>query len=83
MRRCAAGFEDALDAGVGARYIRTIETAETAKAMRGNADESWFETHNFLGRQHDRHERRTWMVVALTAVMMVVEIGRASCRERV
>ena len=78
VRRCAVGFEDALDAGVGARYIRTIETAETAKAMRGNADESWFETHNFLGRQHDRHERRTWMVVALTAVMMVVEIVAGS-----
>jgi cation diffusion facilitator family transporter len=42
--------------------------------MRGNADESWFETHNFLGSQHERHERRTWMVVALTAVTMVVEI---------
>ena len=42
--------------------------------MRGDADESWFETHNFLGSQHDRHERRTWMVVALTAVTMVVEI---------
>lgn len=46
--------------------------------MRGDADESWFETHNFLGRQHDRHERRTWMVVALTAVMMVVEIVAGS-----
>lgn len=42
--------------------------------MRGDAEESWFETHNFLGSQHERHERRTWMVVALTAVTMVVEI---------
>ncbi|WP_119301600.1 CDF family Co(II)/Ni(II) efflux transporter DmeF [Dongia deserti] len=42
--------------------------------MRGDADESWFETHNFLGSQHERHERRTWMVVALTAATMVVEI---------
>jgi cation diffusion facilitator family transporter len=78
VRRCAAGFEDALDASLGAGYIRTIEAAETARAMRGDADESWFETHNFLGRQHDRHERRTWMVVALTAVMMVVEIAAGS-----
>ncbi|HEY3147093.1 MAG TPA: CDF family Co(II)/Ni(II) efflux transporter DmeF [Dongiaceae bacterium] len=46
--------------------------------MRGDADESWFETHNFLSRQHDRHERRTWMVVALTAVTMVVEIAAGS-----
>ncbi len=28
----------------------------------------------FLGAKHDRHERRTWFVVALTAVMMVAEI---------
>jgi cation diffusion facilitator family transporter len=46
--------------------------------MRGDADESWFETHNFLGSQHDRHERRTWMVVGLTAVAMVVEIAAGS-----
>jgi cation diffusion facilitator family transporter len=28
----------------------------------------------FLGDKHERHERRTWLVVALTAIMMVVEI---------
>jgi cation diffusion facilitator family transporter len=28
----------------------------------------------FLGSRHDRHERRTWFVVALTATMMVGEI---------
>jgi cation diffusion facilitator family transporter len=70
--------QDALDAGLGARYIRTIEAAAMANAMRGETDESWFETHNFLGREHDRHERRTWMVVALTALMMVVEIVAGS-----
>ncbi len=31
--------------------------------------------HIFLGKQHDRHERRTWWVVALTAAMMVAEIA--------
>jgi cation diffusion facilitator family transporter len=46
--------------------------------MRDHADESWFETHNFLGHQHERHERRTWMVVALTAITMVVEIVAGS-----
>jgi cation diffusion facilitator family transporter len=30
--------------------------------------------HVFLGRDHDRNARRTWWVVALTAVMMVAEI---------
>jgi len=49
-----------------------------AQTMRGDADESWFETHNFLGSQHDKHERRTWMVVGLTAITMVVEITAGS-----
>jgi cation diffusion facilitator family transporter len=31
--------------------------------------------HVFLGKQHARNERRTWMVVALTGTMMVVEIA--------
>ena len=31
--------------------------------------------HVFLGADHDRNERRIWLVIALTAVMMVVEIG--------
>lgn len=30
--------------------------------------------HVFLGDNHDRNARRTWMVIALTATMMVVEI---------
>jgi cation diffusion facilitator family transporter len=51
---------------------------KAAQIMRGDADESWFETHNFLGGQHDRHERRTWMVVGLTAITMVVEIAAGS-----
>lgn len=31
--------------------------------------------HNFLGKDHERNERRTWMVIALTASMMVAEIA--------
>src|SRR5271166_7101490 len=33
-------------------------------------------THNhvFLGESHERNERRTWMVIALCAIMMVAEI---------
>jgi cation diffusion facilitator family transporter len=34
----------------------------------------WTQNHTFLGAHHERHERRTWGVVALTAVMMVIEI---------
>ncbi|CZT34021.1 cation diffusion facilitator family transporter [Rhizobium sp. 9140] len=30
--------------------------------------------HVFLGRDHARNERRTWIVIALTAAMMVAEI---------
>jgi cation diffusion facilitator family transporter len=30
--------------------------------------------HNFLGRNHRRNERRVWLVIVLTATMMVVEI---------
>lgn len=30
--------------------------------------------HVFLGSDHDRHERRTWIVVGLTLVTMIVEI---------
>ena len=36
--------------------------------------ENWQHGHVFLGEKHDRNERRTWLVVAITAVMMVVEI---------
>ncbi len=31
-------------------------------------------THVFLGHGHARNEKRTWLVIALTATMMVVEI---------
>jgi cation diffusion facilitator family transporter len=35
----------------------------------------WRHDHDFLGAAHDRNERRTWAVVALTATMMVAEIA--------
>ena len=31
--------------------------------------------HIFLGQNHARNERRTWMVIALTTVMMIAEIA--------
>jgi cation diffusion facilitator family transporter len=36
--------------------------------------EHWTHHHSFLGAKHVQHERRTWLVVALTAAMMVGEI---------
>jgi cation diffusion facilitator family transporter len=42
--------------------------------MHTHSVESWQHSHVFLGDKHSRNERRTWLVVALTAVMMVAEI---------
>lgn len=42
--------------------------------MHSHSIERWEHRHVFLGARHERNERRTWAVVALTAAMMVVEI---------
>jgi cation diffusion facilitator family transporter len=42
--------------------------------MHSHSVAQWTHGHAFLGEHHSRHERRTWGVVALTALMMVVEI---------
>src|SRR5690242_20446343 len=42
--------------------------------MHRDSLQPWQHEHFFLGKKHDRHERRTWFVVALTATMMVAEI---------
>jgi cation diffusion facilitator family transporter len=42
--------------------------------MHTHSLENWQHSHVFLGLGHDRNERRTWLVVALTAAMMVAEI---------
>jgi cation diffusion facilitator family transporter len=43
--------------------------------MHSHTLEPWQHRHVYLGEKHERHERRTWLVVALTAVMMVAEIA--------
>jgi cation diffusion facilitator family transporter len=43
--------------------------------MHSHTLDDWRHEHVFLGDAHDRNERRTWAVVALTATMMVVEIA--------
>jgi cation diffusion facilitator family transporter len=42
--------------------------------MHTHSIEPWQHGHVFLGAKHDKHERRTWFVVALTAAMMLAEI---------
>jgi cation diffusion facilitator family transporter len=42
--------------------------------MDSESVSQWRHTHRFLGEHHERHERRTWFVVALTVAMMVAEI---------
>ncbi|WP_224407214.1 CDF family Co(II)/Ni(II) efflux transporter DmeF [Afifella sp. IM 167] len=34
--------------------------------------------HVFLGERHERNERRVWLVIAITATMMVIEIAAGS-----
>ena len=42
--------------------------------MHTHSLEAWRHEHVFLGADHTRNERRTWLVVALTGLTMVVEI---------
>jgi cation diffusion facilitator family transporter len=42
--------------------------------MHSHSIDQWKHDHVFLGSQHAQNERRTWVVVALTAIMMVGEI---------
>src|SRR5476651_993498 len=46
--------------------------------MHSHSLDQWTHDHVFLGAQHAHNERRTWFVVALTAVMMVGEIAAGS-----
>jgi cation diffusion facilitator family transporter len=46
--------------------------------MHSHSVTPWTHRHAFLGQHHHEHERRTWSVVALTALMMVVEITGGS-----
>lgn len=46
--------------------------------MHGHSIKSWQHEHIFLGKDHERNERRTWFVIALTATMMIVEIVAGS-----
>ncbi|OFX06947.1 MAG: cation transporter [Alphaproteobacteria bacterium RIFCSPHIGHO2_12_FULL_66_14] len=43
--------------------------------MHSHTLADWAHDHVFLGATHDRNERRTWLVVGLTATMMAAEIA--------
>jgi cation diffusion facilitator family transporter len=43
--------------------------------MHSHSLEPWLHEHAFLGTAHARNERRTWLVVGLTAAMTVAEIA--------
>jgi cation diffusion facilitator family transporter len=46
--------------------------------MHTDSIDQWTHDHVFLGEKHEHNERRTWFVVALTAVMMIGEIAAGS-----
>jgi cation diffusion facilitator family transporter len=54
------------------RQHKKIERREGR--MHSHSLASWQHQHAFLGRRHGQHERRTWLVVALTTAMMIAEI---------
>jgi len=52
----------------------TGETVEKGQTTNQHAATSLEHEHVFLGANQERNERRVWLVIALTATMMVVEI---------
>src|SRR3546814_12170794 len=53
---------------------RLRNTFKRSHQMHSDSVESWRHEHVFLGADHARNERRTWIVIGLTALMMVGEI---------
>ncbi len=46
--------------------------------MHGTHPEAWQHSHDFLSEGHEKNERQTRLVIALTAVMMIAEIAAGS-----
>ncbi len=42
--------------------------------MHTHSIKPWQHSHVFLGEKHEQNERKTWLVIALTSVMMIAEI---------
>lgn len=49
-----------------------------APAMKDMSIDDMKHEHVFLGADHERNERKVWLVIALTATMMVAEIAAGS-----
>src|SRR4051794_18247904 len=63
---------------LGDYILRARHDASKDQPMHTHSLEPWTHDHVFLGHRHARNERRTWFVVAITAVMMVGEIAAGS-----
>jgi cation diffusion facilitator family transporter len=50
-------------------------SAPPPRSLHSHMVDEWTHNHAFLGEHHSTHERRTWSVVALTAIMMIAEIA--------
>jgi cation diffusion facilitator family transporter len=74
MRGDCAGFAPEWRSGNGAASGDGKDRGEGA-SMHSHSVTSWRHDHVFLGADHARNERRTWLVIALTATMMVAEIA--------
>ena len=60
----------------GSRYTpRWTHRAKEAEAVHGTDPETWRHDHDYLGAKLEQNERQTRLVIALTAVMMVIEIA--------
>jgi cation diffusion facilitator family transporter len=61
--------------GVRAHHNYAPATTPEIARMHSHAIDHLIHEHVFLGAHHERNERRVWLVVALTLVMMVAEVA--------
>ncbi len=57
------------------RANRRFDSTKAPNSMHSHSLDSFRHSHDFLGADHARNERRSWMVIALCTAMMVLEIG--------
>src|SRR5438105_444412 len=78
--QCMRGAAEVQDIVIVFAVLRAISgplqrvTPPGSTPMHSHSLDQWTHDHLFLGPKHAHNERRTWFVVALTAVMMVGEI---------
>src|SRR5262249_42993902 len=75
-RKAALAYAPAASGTCGSqRHMLLRGRRGRTTAMHTHSIEQWRHEHVFLGHRHARNERRTWLVVALTAIMMIGEIA--------